>query len=169
MLNSEEVVLDCYKKIDEWNTRVGNNKQYTSNYQCCTDITKQAWIVHEEVQETIGASKDTDLLETLDGVCDVLYTGLRLAQLLENRGVQVWSALKKVCENNDLKYTRSLATATQWLEDLSATKPFLAIHEYEGNAGTYYCVKDTQTGKVIKPVSHPKVDLSVYVEEFNDC
>ena len=135
-------------------------------------LNKQVAIVQEEVNEVINAMRCKDYVEILDGVCDVIYTCLRLEELIELAVIEcqpteqalalhrvayslcapviaaspeaVAEGFKRVCLNNDTKISKDPIEG-------GTKRVYL---------GTNYWVKLNENGKVMKPWGFTPVDLT---------
>ena len=122
---------------------------------------RQTPIIQEELNELCDAVRNSDELETLDGVVDVLFTSIEAAHILELNGFDVWGALKQVCENNLTKFTPD--------PDIAAAS---VIHHKVKNGVDCHAVFHKQhnlwsivrsDGKILKPVGYERVDLKSFL------
>jgi NTP pyrophosphatase (non-canonical NTP hydrolase) len=126
-------------------------------------IENQCTYLLEEVEETMKAAQEEDMVEVLDGVADVKYVASQLQTLLESVGVDFDGAFSAVCENNDLKFTTLFGVADNWAvyHDKSGKDVYISSVEYEGV--NYYTVCDYHTNKTLKPQNFPRVDLKPFI------
>lgn len=157
------------KAITKFNHIVGNAPKENPQ-DVLEQIINQCTYLLEEVLETKEAAKSGDWVEVLDGAADVKYIADYLRDLLESVGVQFDKGFKAVCENNNLKFTTSLELAQKWQEEKTAIgiETYISETEYEGV--TYFTVRRTANGKVVKFDGFPQVKLKKYVpkELLND-
>lgn len=115
-------------------------------------------LVREELEESIKGLGNP--LEELDGACDMFVTVAGYMQQLERNGYDVQRALQLVCENNLTKVIKEgdeeevLKTYKKYEKDRGKFKIVTSI------LPQYLIVKNTQTGKVLKPASFVSVDIS---------
>ena len=118
---------------------------------------QQLALIEEEVQEIKEGLHENNVLETLDGVVDVLVVTLGMLQKLEALGVDTTKALKDTAENNLTKYPADIATAVASQKYL-ARKGVEVTVEYNPKHDLYV-LKDKQ-GKVRKPWNFDSNDLT---------
>jgi hypothetical protein len=146
-------------------------------------ITVQNKIVLSECKELMAAIEARDALEFLDGICDVVYTGLYLErlhiaahtsanELLDNlcTTATTWcfenaelfvKAMNLVIENNASKYTTDLNRATSWVLEADHNLVDTVIEGVN-----YYSIVD-RNGKMRKPSDFVPVDLSDLAKEVD--
>lgn len=121
----------------------------------------QLALVEEELAETKAATRTNDLLEELDGACDLFVTVAGHMQQLERLGCDVKGALEKVCENNlskliaDGDHTEIELTTAKYAE---LGTPI--VFEKNQITGLTAC-KHAVTGKGLKPASYSSVNISM--------
>lgn len=122
-------------------------------------IENQCTFLLEEVLETKKAAKRGDWTECVDGAGDVKYVAAYLQTLLESVGVKFNKAYKKICDNNDEKFSTSKELVEKWREgkDPEKASTFIDVTEYGGEL--YYTLRRNEDGKVQKYLNFPKVDL----------
>ena len=124
-------------------------------------IENQCTFLLEEVLETKEAAKRGDWTGCVDGVGDVKYVAAYLQTLLESVGVKFNKAYRKICDNNDQKFSISKELVLQWQAEKANSHPeletYIAETEYEGE--TYYTLRRKDNGKVVKHNSFEAVDL----------
>lgn len=149
-------------EVREWNKAVGKIPAEVDSQT----LNKAAELVFEEAQETLDATIDEDLLEILDGVCDVDYTNAYLKVLLEQKGVDVDGAMQAVIENNKLKLKLTYEEASALAEHFDERGEPCYVTKTEGFGELRDCrfaVQRVSDNKVMKPLDHPKVDLTEYL------
>jgi len=122
--------------------------------------------LEEELGELIDANEDVDQLETLDAVVDMLYVLAQAVLSLEDAGYNVVGALSEVCANNADKFTTDYKEAEQRCFDINlGVKEEDAVEVAGATIGdkVYYFSRRVRDQKVVKPVGHPRVDLSGFL------
>ena len=98
----------------------------------------------------------------LMGLGDVKYVAAYLQTLLESVGVKFNKAYRKICGNNDQKFSTSKELVLQWQAEKAISHPeietYIAETEYEGE--TYYTLRRKDNGKVVKHNNFEAVDLT---------
>lgn len=146
-------------RVNRFNAAVGNAPAETPE-EVLVQIQNLCTFLVEEVLETKEAAKRGDWLECTDGGGDVKFVATYLQTLLESVGVKFNKAYKKICDNNDEKFSTSKELVEKWQEekDPEKTSTFIATTEYEGVL--YYTLRRNEDGKVQKYLNFPKVDLT---------
>jgi predicted HAD superfamily Cof-like phosphohydrolase len=83
------------------------------------DLKNQVALITEEAQEaqeTLEAVEQNNITELLDGAVDVMYVTIGLLQKLEQLGVDVNGAMRKVAEDNLAKFPSSQLLAESTVE-----------------------------------------------------
>ena len=152
------------KRVERFNVITGKAPSKDIN-ELYKQIENQCTYLLEEVKETLKAAQEKDIVEVVDGICDVKYVASQLQTLVESIGVNFDGAFSKVCDNNDLKFTQSYQTASEWQDyHLENGKDnYISWVEYKGSV--YYTVCDKHTNKTLKFENFPKVDLTPYIPE----
>ena len=156
--------FDSYKAVEFFNKACGNNPPKKGSPEWYDVLKNQVSYLIEEVMEIDKAIDEEDPLEILDGMADVQFVldGLIYLSQMKHR-----EAVKKVCSNNDLKFTTSPKEALDWATDIRDNKGIKCVIETTELDGVkYFCVKRLEDGKVMKPSNFPKVDLKPLVKEF---
>ena len=118
---------------------------------------QQLALIEEEVQEIKEGLHENNVLETLDGVVDVLVVTLGMLQKLQALGVDTTKALKDTAENNLTKYPADIATAVASQKYLAKQGTEVTV-EYNPKYDLYV-LKDKQQ-KVRKPWNFDSNDLT---------
>lgn len=128
-----------------------------------TQAQLQAKLILEEAQEQYDAAMERDILEVLDGACDVRYLQDYMDVLLEAVGIDIDCAKDSVCLNNDQKYTvvEDMAKVSQKAQQSSGVDCYIDSSFVGGSK--YYTIKRTEDGKVLKFLRHVAPDMSLYV------
>ena len=129
-------------------------------------VQNQARLVLEEAQEQYDAALSKDLVELVDGACDIKYTQDYVRTILKHSGVDMDLAYEEVCKNNRGKYTTSKELAERSRDKY--LKGFLVdcdIHSVDVDNVTYYVVKRHWDGKVMKLEGHHSPDIKKAIPE----
>lgn len=158
--------FDSLKSIRDWNIKCANRPAEPYSDAYWLSLKNQAERLQEEVTELVEAIKARDRLETVDAQADiqVVLAGLIFLSQHDHDG-----AMLEVCKNNDQKYftSRSECEHAAWLiEKESGVSVNVQPSEFEGK--TYWSIHRESDNKIMKPIGHPKVDLSPYVFGFED-
>lgn len=116
-------------------------------------------MLREEFKELLTAKTTDDIL---DGSIDVLYVLLQLINKLQEAGIDVEEALRRVNQNNSSKYTDDYEKACLWEAEAEGSGLYLESNLVDGVE--YYCLKN-EDGKVSKPYDFVKVDFSDLIPE----
>lgn len=143
-METTKVINVAYDEVAQFNEIAGNLSNVTVG-----SIDAQLSFIFEELTETIDGLEAGDLVELLDGACDLFVTVSGLLQKLEAFGFNVSHALGRVNANNLSKFPK--------------------VGELFGNKNGYtvtlnekfqrVVLKD-ENGKVRKPDNFVAVDLS---------
>ena len=109
-------------RVARFNAVVGNPPA-ESLEDVLKQIENQCTFLLEEVLETKEAAKRGDWIESVDGVGDVKYVAAYLQTLLESVGVKFNKAYRKICDNNDQKFSSSKELVLQWQVEKSISHP----------------------------------------------
>lgn len=156
--------FDSYKAVEFFNKACGNNPPKKGSQEWYKLLKNQVSYLIEEVMEIDKAIDEEDPLEILDGMADVQFVLDGLVYLSQMKQKE---AIKRVCNNNDLKFTTSRKEVLDWATDIhdnKGTHCFIEATKLDGVE--YYCVKRHKDGKIMKPTNFPKVDLKPLVKEF---
>lgn len=123
-------------------------------------IENQCTFLLEEVLETKEAAKRGDWTECCDGVGDVKYVAAYLQTLLESVGIKFNKAYKKICDNNDEKFSTSKELVEYWREEKDPEKSFTHVDSTEYEGEIYYTLRRNEDGKVVKHNNFEAVDLT---------
>lgn len=152
-------------KVVKFNTIIGNSPaSLEEKEKFWKQATLQAKLILEEAKEQYDACLQRDLVEVVDGACDVRYLQDYMNTLLDNVGVDLEHAFDMVCYNNDQKYTRNYNLALE-----SATSHTIEggvpseVEEVEYEGDLYYVVKRKSDGKVMKLLGHQPPDIAAAI------
>ena len=152
--NNTFSILDFQQAVNLFNTIAGNSSKCNAEA-----LSIQQRLVSEEAHyEALEAFKEDDAVKLLDACIDGLYVLLGQLQKLQAAGFDAAAAMKQVAEDNLSKFPVDAQVATN-----SCKK-----YEKEGIKTSYkysygrYVVYNTETGKVLKPVTFKSTDLSKY-------
>lgn len=147
-------------RVNRFNAAVGNAPAETPE-EVLVQIQNLCTFLVEEVLETKEAAQRSDWKEVTDGGGDVKFVAAYLQTLLESVGVNFNKAYKKICDNNDEKFSTSKELVLQWQSEKAISHPeietYIAETEYEGE--TYYTLRRKDNGKVVKYENFPRVSL----------
>lgn len=124
------------------------------------DLRNQVALITEEAAETNAAMQVNDITELLDGAIDVMYVTIGLLQKLEQLGVDVNGAMRKVAEDNLAKFPSSRLLAESTVEMYKAQE-VKATMQYNDKFGRYV-IKD-ENDKVRKPAGFISTYLGAFV------
>lgn len=127
------------------------------------DLCKQFVLITEELKETADGLSTNNPVEVLDGVVDVLVTGLGLLQKLEALGFNTQKALYKTAYNNLSKYTSSEHIAVLTAQKFEADN--INVSVTYNSTYDLFVIKDDQD-KVRKPINFVSNDLDDCVPMF---
>lgn len=157
--------MTAYEKIFLFNTLIGHEGIQPDSEEFWTQIRNQTERVVEEVNETLDATIDQDMLELIDGVADIMVVAIGLYQKLQLCGVDVAEALERVCDNNLTKFheTEDHANETvKFYQDLDI-ETFVRLVTMEDGV-EYFGVIRKSDGKLLKPHDFVGVDLTDIAE-----
>lgn len=144
-------------KVDVWNYLVGNAPEYGDEYGVLEQLKAQTEYLSEEVDELRDAGHDVDWTEIVDAYADIKFVAAYLETLLKAVGVDTNGAFNDVVTNNMAKFTTSAELVELWYNE-ATEDVYIAETFYEGV--TYFCIRNKETGKVVKPKDFEKVNLS---------
>lgn len=124
------------------------------------DLVNQVKLITEEAGETKAAMETNDITELLDGAIDVMYVTIGLLQKLDQLGVDVNGAMRKVAEDNLAKFPSSKLLAESTVEMYKA-QGVATTMQYNDKFGRYV-IKDTND-KVRKPAGFISTYLGAFV------
>jgi len=127
------------------------------------DLCKQFSLITEELKELADGLSTNNPVEVLDGVVDVLVTGLGLLQKLEALGFNSQKALYDTALNNLSKYPTDEAVAIESAKTLEAKGE--TVNVTYNSAYDMFVIKDLQD-KVRKPFNFQANDLSSCIPMF---
>lgn len=153
--------FNSLESVRAWNLKCAKQPSEPFTPAYWQTLGEQAARLLEEAKELVDAVKARDRKETVDALADIQYVldgGVFLSQ--HNHA----GAMKAVCENNDLKYSLSRSQAEQWAGEIEkATGETVHVKAGVFDHQTYYSVQRDSDNKIMKPVGHPKVDLSPFI------
>ena len=152
------------ERISKFNHIIGNTP--ATNVDAFWEQAKlQAALVLEEAQEQYDAVMERDLVELVDGACDVQYLQTYLDEMIETIGVPLKVAMDMVVVNNDQKYTKheSMAHISRMIHSDAGIPCYVEKVEFEGD--TYYTVKRSSDGKVMKLKDHVSPNIRATIPD----
>lgn len=156
------MTFDSRSAVRDWNLKCGNKPVEIGSPEYWKLLVSQGKCLVEEAKEFLKAAEEKNLLEIVDaqGDVQVVLDGAIFLSQQDHDG-----AMAAICGNNDLKYTLSMQTAESWVPGIEAAKGVKCqVRPTLFNGEVYYCVV-SEHGKIMKPVDHPKVDLTPFVDE----
>lgn len=136
-----------YESIKEFNEIAGNLEKVD-----WLKIDNQIGYIWEEFTEAVEALEAGDLVELVDGACDLHVVVTGLIQLLEAKGVDMKGALRAVNENNLSKFVPiNYRIQYDIAHDLTVNEKYAR-----------YVIKDS-VGKIRKPSNFKAVDLLPFI------
>lgn len=149
-------------RVERFNTITGKapSKDLKELYK---QIENQCTYLLEEVKETLQAAQENDIVEVVDGVCDVKYVASQLQTMVESIGVDFEGAFSEVCDNNDKKFTTVYNQACSWESYHFGLGKDVYISHVKYKGGDYFTVCDATTNKTLKYENFPKVDLKPFI------
>jgi 6-phosphofructokinase len=120
---------------------------------------KQLGFIQSELKELADGLEANDKVEQLDGCIDVLVTTMGYMQrMAEAYGCDLAQAADLVGANNLSKFPSSMEVAMQSVPYYKAKG--IPVEVRVNEAYNVWVVRNTDTGKVMKPVDYVSVDLS---------
>lgn len=152
-MSHKDYTFDDFKvDVYAFNEIAGKDKAATH-----LDLCKQFSLITEELKETADGLSTNNPVEVLDGVVDVLVTGLGLLQKLEALGFNTQKALYDTAANNLSKYPTDESVAIESAKNLESQGETVNITY--NSAYDLFVIKDLQD-KVRKPFNFKSNDLS---------
>ena len=127
------------------------------------DLCKQFALITEELKETADGLRANNPVEVLDGVVDVLVTGLGLLQKLEALGFNTQKALYKTAANNLSKYPTDEAVAVATA--INYEQAGIPVNVVYNSTYDMFSIKDEQD-KVRKPLGFASNNLEDCIPMF---
>lgn len=150
-----------FEKIYLFNSLIGQNPAQAGTEEFFNQVSNQTSLILEEVNETLDAAINRDLVEVIDGVSDIMVTAIGLYQKLQLSGVDIGEALHQVCDNNLKKFHRDPEEANKTVKFYQdqGVETFVRFHKME-DGSEYFAVIRKEDGKLMKPYDFEPVDLS---------
>lgn len=148
-----KVIKVAYNEVGEFNDIAGNLTNVNLE-----SIDAQLSFIFEELTETIDGLEQGNMVELLDGACDLFVTVGGLMQKLEAMGFNVAHALGRVNANNLSKFPKAGST----IPTIDPTWDMTMNEKYQR-----IVLKDAN-GKVRKPADFVSVDLSDLVPDYSN-
>lgn len=161
------------ERISKFNHIIGNSPS-TDVDAFWEQVELQASLVLEEAIEQYEAAKNRDLVELVDGDCDVHYLQTYVDELIENINIPLKVAMDMVVVNNDQKYTKheSMAHISKMIHCDNGVECYVEKVEFEGDV--YFTVKRSSDGKVMKLKDHVSPNIRATIPDavfnkYNQC
>jgi len=145
-----------FERVAEWNYRCNKEPLLVGTEEYWDALELQLLRIQEELKETMKAVHDRDLVELLDGGCDLDVTVSGLNYL---SGLEYQKAINRVLSNNDVKYTTEIAYAIEASNKYTADGEDCEVQSVQDNGEIYFSVHRTSDNKIMKLLNHPKVSL----------
>lgn len=156
--------VDAFNYLKGWN----ENADYSPTVMPQL-IEGQLLRIQEELKETFQAHSEKDDIEILDGAVDILVTAVGLVQLLSRTGTDVGGAMQEVAQNNLMKFTDVQSEAEETRDHYKTKGEDCEVHTvYTDEGGSIYAVLRNSDNKLLKPINHPRVELSKYLPRPDD-
>ena len=158
---------EFYSDVDAFNHLKGWNAEADYSPSAMPQLIEgQLLRIQEELKETFKAHSEKDDVEILDGAVDILVTAVGLIQLLSRTETDVLGAMQEVARNNLMKFTEVLPKAEETRDYYKSKGEDCEVHTvYTDDKGTIYAVLRKSDGKLMKPINHPRVELSKYLPQ----
>lgn len=156
-----------YSDVDAFNYLKGWNENADYSPVVMPQLIEgQLLRIQEELKETFQAHSEKDDVEILDGAVDILVTAVGLVQLLSRTGTDVFGAMEEVTRNNLMKCTDVLSEAEETRDYYKANGEDCEVRTvYTDDKGSIYGVLRKSDDKLLKPINHPRVELSKYLSQ----
>lgn len=146
--------------VKTFNIVCGNAPSQGTLYEVWKQLKAQASFIKSEAEELCEGIEAENMENVIKEYADVKYTLAYMEQLLEAFGVNTRSAFEAVCQNNNQKFTRSYSYTKESQERLEekGVECYIETTVYEGE--TYYTVRRSSDGKVLKPYLFEDLNLA---------
>lgn len=144
-----------------FNTLAGRELSTEVDEKFWSDIENQIGLVLEETTEMYNAVKDRNLVEVLDGYCDVFVTNTYVGEMLQAAGIDAEGGLHAVCQNNLSKIPKDIFHAAESAEMYG--EGYVYVDRAVVNGEEYFPVKRREDNKLLKPKHYHKVHLDDFV------
>lgn len=144
-------IQTAYEQIRKANLIAGQLTP-TNDENTLDGIEMQINILFEELKETYDAFTEQDVVELLDGACDIFVVAAGLLQKLEAAGMNVEKALARVCANNISKFPLE----SDYRNNLELKPEGAVVSE---SPYGHVVFKRPSDGKYLKPTNFVSVDL----------
>lgn len=152
--NTTFSILDFKQAVDLFNVIASNSSKYNAEA-----LSNQQRLVSEEAHyEALEAFREDNAVKLLDACIDGLYVLLGQLQKLQAAGFEVAASMKQVAEDNLSKFPVDAQVAIDSCKKYEKEGVEVAYKYSNGR----YVVYNTETGKVLKPVTFKSTDLSKY-------
>ena len=138
----------AYEQVRKFNQIAGN-----LNGADLDGIAHQIEFIDSELDEAWAGYQEQDMVEVVDGACDLFVTVAGLMQRLEAAGVNIEKALARVNENNLSKFP-----TTHVHENDATLQPEDTDVVFTDYGHVVY--KRKHDGKVMKPTNFVSVDIT---------
>lgn len=150
-----------------FNYLAGNSHEESLNDSFWENTYNQSLRIIEEAKETVEAAMDKNPKELLDGILDLVVVVSHLYDQLEASGFDLDGAGEAIGQNNLDKITTDKAiadeTVLKYAIDGVACKVLTFSDSCEDGNKDHYSVRRCEDNKIMKLVTHKKVDLEDYL------
>ncbi len=146
-----------FERVSEWNEAAGKIPAERGTEAYWLALENQIERIQEELDETLKAVQERDLVEVLDGGCDLDVTVAGLNFLTD---LPYDKAIGRVLDNNDVKLTISIDEAEDAQRHYDGLGIECDVITVTVDDATFYSVHRTKDDKIMKLLDHPRVDLS---------
>lgn len=153
-----------FHNIAQFNILAGRFKNLDNMENFKQTVINQIGYIIEEARELQEAVAKGDLGEIVDAAVDVSVTNQGLMQILHVAGIPMDQATRLVDMNNLSKYHTSKEEAQKTVDHLALSGvPSFISQEVSGD-DVYFAVKNSNTGKLMKPYNFKPVNLAEIIK-----
>lgn len=153
-----------YNSINQFNyLKGGHYPTDPDSLEFARVMRNQVLRVQEELNELLEAIEYNQKEEIIDGICDVLYTALPIAEIAFSAGYKVEPACMEVAKNNLSKLVTNFDVAVKSAEKYG--EGHCHVDQISYNGEVYYPILRNEDLKLLKPIGYESVNLSKYVPE----
>ena len=148
-----------FERVAHWNTIADKTPAEIGTDAYWAGLENQVKRIQEELDETLKAIHERNLVEVLDGGCDLDVT---VAGLNFLHGLPYEEAIDRVLSNNDVKVTQDFAVAFDAQQHYEGLKHPIecTISQVDEGGNRYFSVHRLKDDKIMKFLNHPQVDLT---------
>ena len=156
-----------FEKVVDWNKTFGISTSDKPTLDIFKNDPKfveyRMSLIREEVKELEEAVKNGDMVETIDGLSDILVVVYGMAASL---GINVNGTMHLVNDSNMSKSCVSEEEAKQTVEWYKLNEPRYDSPSYrKAENGNYWIVFNQSTNKILKSINCKLVDFKGYIDD----